>query len=498
MNKNADRAWKMNQVISAMNNEEAYYDSGWLYTWVDGSDFQDAVEYFSDDESFKELEDLYLEVFKDYYEDGWYNLNKVESNVKDFILETAKKLEIKGELEETQPGLWEFVDKNEEETGSFVVEYGDDPRDLMQSKKFGSKQKADRHADNLRDAYSIVNVVSESLNFKEDREEEVSLFDIELEDGARFKIHQDVFYCDIEQEGVFEDDPEFVNEFIEAGFILKGTELYIPAGSVLTFEGDAVETQYSLNDFVFPVAEWADDAPMKITFLESAEENKESKTTSRKDITESLKAYDPKAWSEEDIEFHKSIDWSLRNFEEFPVKEDTIKAVAILYDFKNIKRVPTTFVKTFRANPIYSPYYAPVDNPFENATGGMYDGEKHGIYSVHNRFETWEMYDAMFESVETDSSTVKYEFSQSANNFLPELDRLCAQYNVEVESKNKDGIVVKGSSENIARVAKEICQEINYDELNEQLKTKKLKEETETSSSAKTSLSKKQNNMQKT
>ena len=33
---NAKQAWKMNQVILAMNNEGAYYGSGWLYVWPDG------------------------------------------------------------------------------------------------------------------------------------------------------------------------------------------------------------------------------------------------------------------------------------------------------------------------------------------------------------------------------------------------------------------------------------------------------------------------------
>jgi len=103
---NAKQAWKMNQVISAMNNEDAYYGSGWLYVWPDGSDYSECLEYFGDDESFKELRTLYREVFKDYYKDGLYNPEKVGPDALEFANETLSKLKILGEFKETQPKLW--------------------------------------------------------------------------------------------------------------------------------------------------------------------------------------------------------------------------------------------------------------------------------------------------------------------------------------------------------------------------------------------------------
>lgn len=44
---NAKEAWLMGQVIQAMNNEEAYYDSGWLYYWPDECDYDECVDTFS-------------------------------------------------------------------------------------------------------------------------------------------------------------------------------------------------------------------------------------------------------------------------------------------------------------------------------------------------------------------------------------------------------------------------------------------------------------------
>ena len=48
-------AWKLNEIIACMNNEEAYYESGWLYIWPDGETKRDANEDFGDKESYKEF-----------------------------------------------------------------------------------------------------------------------------------------------------------------------------------------------------------------------------------------------------------------------------------------------------------------------------------------------------------------------------------------------------------------------------------------------------------
>ena len=112
--------------------------------------------------------------------------------------------------------------------------------------------------------------------------------------------------------------------------------------------------------------------------------------------------YDPKeGWTEEDIELHKSIDWTGRNYEKYPVEEDSFMHNAVLYGVHGGPiRKEVKFIKYIRSNPIYPPYYGPVDRkPFDGVTvgyvGPMYDGHKHKTYDVHDRFETQETYDML-------------------------------------------------------------------------------------------------------
>lgn len=111
----AKSAWQMGKIIQNMNNEEAYYESGWLYYWVDEADEEDAYYYFGEDEeAYLELRRKYLEVFEEYYEDGWY----LESHIfhrEDFkyIERTLKILGIPGKLVNTRRSLWEVVADHE-------------------------------------------------------------------------------------------------------------------------------------------------------------------------------------------------------------------------------------------------------------------------------------------------------------------------------------------------------------------------------------------------
>lgn len=103
-------------------------------------------------------------------------------------------------------------------------------------------------------------------------------------------------------------------------------------------------------------------------------------------------------WDEKDVELHKSIDWAERNYKDYPVEEDTFTSRAFHYpandegDMKEVK-----FIKYLRANPIFPPYYAPAEKPFDNAAGPMFDGRTHGNYDIHDRYETWELYDRLSE-----------------------------------------------------------------------------------------------------
>lgn len=71
-NEYAEEAWLMNQVISSMNNEEAYYGS-WLYIWPDGETRKDCEYDFGNKEAFEELKEEFIDTYKAYHSDGLYD-----------------------------------------------------------------------------------------------------------------------------------------------------------------------------------------------------------------------------------------------------------------------------------------------------------------------------------------------------------------------------------------------------------------------------------------
>lgn len=57
------KAWVLNQIISSMNDETAYYDTEWLYIWPDGETEKECDDDFGDEESFKDLEDTFISIY---------------------------------------------------------------------------------------------------------------------------------------------------------------------------------------------------------------------------------------------------------------------------------------------------------------------------------------------------------------------------------------------------------------------------------------------------
>lgn len=104
----AHEAWMMNQVISSMNNEEAYYNS-WLYVWPDGESREECEYDFGDKESFEDLKSEFISTYKYYHDDGLYNADETTeayAHKWDEILNLAPinniKPYIKEEVEETE------------------------------------------------------------------------------------------------------------------------------------------------------------------------------------------------------------------------------------------------------------------------------------------------------------------------------------------------------------------------------------------------------------
>lgn len=59
-----ERAWKLSRIMIYMNDEEAYY-SGWLYIWPDGETWEECMEDFKDEESYKDLEKSFISHYGD-------------------------------------------------------------------------------------------------------------------------------------------------------------------------------------------------------------------------------------------------------------------------------------------------------------------------------------------------------------------------------------------------------------------------------------------------
>lgn len=67
-------AWRMGEVMKAMNDEEAYYNSGWLYSWPDGMSKEDCLIDFADRDSYYDLKRVFRHIYSDeeYREGGLY------------------------------------------------------------------------------------------------------------------------------------------------------------------------------------------------------------------------------------------------------------------------------------------------------------------------------------------------------------------------------------------------------------------------------------------
>lgn len=98
------------------------------------------------------------------------------------------------------------------------------------------------------------------LDKKNEALEKATLKDVK--EGQTFKVLGDVYYCDVNEEGMFVDDEELVQEFVDNGFKLDGSSLIIPSGTTLKFVVSQSVDSYEIVDseYSFDVGEWSDDA----------------------------------------------------------------------------------------------------------------------------------------------------------------------------------------------------------------------------------------------
>jgi len=128
------------------------------------------------------------------------------------------------------------------------------------------------------------------------------------------------------------------------------------------------------------------------------------KSTKAIKAAHALYGWEPKfegQWSDAEKELWENTDWKARNFEEVPVSQDTFEGKITIYGDGPKRTEPVTFRKYICPNTTFPPYYAPA---WDTATqkkmnrmyaGPMYDGHKHNGYSVHDRLETYELYDQL-------------------------------------------------------------------------------------------------------
>lgn len=125
----------------------------------------------------------------------------------------------------------------------------------------------------------------------------------------------------------------------------------------------------------------------------------------------SYKKYDPnEGWTPQLIELHKSIDWEARNYEDYEVPNTEVSGWAYLYSENGKAKKNMKYALKLRSNPIYPPYYGTREfQPIEGYTNGMYDGHKIGKFEVHDRFETWDLYNRLSDSLKKSPGKVLKE-----------------------------------------------------------------------------------------
>ena len=107
-------------------------------------------------------------------------------------------------------------------------------------------------------------------------------------------------------------------------------------------------------------------------------------------------------WSDEEKELWGSIDWKQRNYEDYIIDDDIIRGEVRFYGIRGPNTMEVDMVKHIRSNPIYPPYYEARETPMlqsiidrNNLVGPMYDGDTFNGYDIHNRYETYELYDML-------------------------------------------------------------------------------------------------------
>ncbi len=161
--------------------------------------------------------------------------------------------------------------------------------------------------------YDVDTILVHDIEWKKEVKEsiveevkEIKLSDVSV--GQSFKVLDDVYYCDVQYEGMFEDDEELLDRFLDAGFKLVGTDLYIQKDTELKYEMSQSVDVYRIlmNDFTFDVGEWTDDAlNTSVEIIDKVDENIDRSKNELYNNTEDLNMTEEKKLEESIEELKK-------------------------------------------------------------------------------------------------------------------------------------------------------------------------------------------------
>lgn len=125
--------------------------------------------------------------------------------------------------------------------------------------------------------------------------------------------------------------------------------------------------------------------------------------------------FDYSGWKKEDIELHKKIDWEARDYKEYIVPGTEYEGSTRFYTEDGLKIVKEAYAKRLRVN--FPPYYGPVDNTSTKKwTSAMYDGRHKDGYDVHDRRESWYIYNALSENKLKESTNLAQRYMDFYND----------------------------------------------------------------------------------
>lgn len=321
-------AWMMNNILQSHNNEEAYYGD-WLYIWPDGCS-RDACEYyFGDEESYKELEDVFIATYKAYHDDGLYFqkpvLNSEDKEIIDKAHEWDKKLGLKPievlgnfkkDFETKQPEFKEATEEevNDDDIIDDVEPVGNpyDPEDLpdegMSQEEIDTliddaEDEVDENAlefyvknwhegDNITVTTDLLNVLGQALDmikkFGNKKPEEEPIEDVDVED-KELVVAESVVTNDKSIDAIKDEvKPTDVIPQAEQKALAKGEVVYDADGKVVEGKLSEDVTQ-DANGNLFD-EDFDDDAQSDLVSLTDGMNNYVSPNATSAPIVETPKA----------------------------------------------------------------------------------------------------------------------------------------------------------------------------------------------------------------